>query len=129
MTVGVVEARANSFLNTLRGTNHTAVANVFVKLHTGDPGAAGTANASSETDRPQVTFAAPSGGSMSMTGTAPSWAAWDQGAQAITHISLWDANTAGNFLQSVALSSTVNVVNGNTLTLSALTLSASPVAA
>lgn len=129
MTVGVVEARANSFLNTLRGTNHTAAANVFVKLHTGDPGAAGTANASSETDRPQVTFAAPSGGSMAMTGTAPQWAAWDQGSQAITHITLWDANTAGNFLQSVALSSTVNVVNGNTLTLSALTLSASPVAA
>jgi hypothetical protein len=49
--------------------------------------------------------------------------------ETITHISLWDASSAGNFLDSVALSASKPVTNGDTLTLTTLTLGFTPIAA
>lgn len=120
---------ANKFLDVLGGTNITAPSNVYVKLHTGDPGSAGTSNASANTTRVVVAWAAASGGSKSANATLPSWASWASGSETITHISLWDNISAGNFLWSGALSSSVAVVNGNTLSLTALSVALTPVAA
>lgn len=125
MTAGLASAHANGILNLFRGTNYTGVT-VFVKLHTGDPGSAGTANASAVTTRQQATFNAASGGSMtlsSLTGYSMTT------TETITHISLWDASSAGNFLQSAALTASKNVTNGDTLSLTTLTLTYSPIAA
>lgn len=112
MTVGLSTAHAHGLLNVFRATNYTAVT-PWLRLHTGDPGSAGTANASAETDRKQLTFAAPSAGSMAAS--AVSWAAWDAGTETITHVSIWDASSAGNFLQSGALSASKTVQNSDTL--------------
>jgi len=122
MTVGIAAASANSLLDTLLTTN-------YIKLHTGDPGAAGATAASANTTRVVATFAAASGGSKALNGTLPAWAAWAAGNETITHISIWDAITAGNFKLSVALTTGKAVTNGDTLTLNTLTATLSPIAA
>lgn len=126
MTAGLSASRANSILNVLRNTAYSAIATPFVKLHVGDPGSAGTANAAAVTTRNAITWSAPSGGSMSLstlsafTGTT---------SETITHVSIWDASTAGNFIESWALTASVPIINGSSLTFSAFTLSFSPIAA
>lgn len=126
MTTGVTSTVANNWLNVLRGTTYTGIASVFVKLHTGDPGAAGTSNASALTTRNALTWAAASGGSMALS----SLAAYTMTAtETISHVSVWDASTAGNFLCSGALSVARNVNSGDTLTINTLTASISPIAA
>lgn len=125
MTVGQSSNHINSILNVVRGTSYTAFT-PYVQLHTGDPGANGTANVSSEATRKQPTFAAPSGNSV--TAPAVSWTAWNAGSQTITHVSLWDASTVGNFKLSAALSPSKPVENGDTLNITA-SISQGPAAA
>ena len=59
MTVGLHATNAaNKFLDLLRGTAFTAPSGLYVKLHTGDPGASASANASANTTRVAITFGA-----------------------------------------------------------------------
>src|SRR5690349_9890279 len=105
MTVGLHAVNlANKWLDMLAGTAFTAPTTTAVKLHTGDPGSAGTANASAETTRKALTWSAASAGSKAITTTLPSWTSWSVGTETISHISVWDATSAGNFLFSAALS-------------------------
>jgi hypothetical protein len=129
MTVGISGANlANKVLDGITRTGSFPTAGtLFVKLHTGDPGSAGASNASSVTTRSAATFgSAASGGVGTMTNT-PSWSM--TGTETISHISLWDASTSGNFLWSVALTASKSVSNGDTLNLSSLTLTFTPIAA
>lgn len=125
MTVGISAAFAGSRLNVYRGTNHTGIT-PYVKLHIGDPGANGTANVSAVVTRNAATFNAPSGPSMSLSALA---AFSMTTSETITHISFWDASTAGNFQESAVLTASVPVINGSTLTFSSLTITESPAAA
>lgn len=131
MTVGFHTANlANKWLDMLAGTAFTAPTNTFVKLHTGDPGSAATANVSSVTTRPQLTWSAAASGSKSITTTLPAWTNWaGTNGEVVTHISVWDSSTAGNYLFSVALTASKTVNTGDTLTLSTLSVSLSPLAA
>lgn len=116
---------------TTAGTTFTGVSTgIWVKLHTstGEPGAAGTSNASAEVDRKQISWASASGGSKAMSGTL-SWTSWDVGTETIKYITLWDASTGGNFLWSGQLSSEKTVANGDTLNITSLTIALTPVAA
>jgi hypothetical protein len=129
MAVGLSTANlANKWLDMMGATAFTAPTNVYVKLHTGDPGSAGTSNASGTTTRAVVTWSAASAGSKAMSGTL-SWASWAAGTETISHISIWDNSTAGNFLWSGALAASKTVNNGDTLQITALTLSLTPLAA
>ena len=57
MTVGLATTTlANNWLNMLRQVAFTAPAGTYIKLHTADPGAAGTANPSAVTTRASATF-------------------------------------------------------------------------
>jgi hypothetical protein len=125
MTAGLSAAKAASILNTYRATAYSAVSG-FVKLHTGDPGSAGASAASAVTTRNGITFNAPSGGAMTLLALA-SYAMTT--TETITHISIWDASSAGNFLESWPLTAPVPVINGSTLTFSSFTLSYTPIAA
>jgi hypothetical protein len=126
MTVGLAAATANSYLSVFRNTAYTAIANVYVKLHIGDPGASAASNASAVTTRNAITWAAPSGGSMALSSLSGFSMTT---SETISHISLWDANAAGNFLQSAALSVAQAVINGSTLNFTTFTLAFTPIAA
>lgn len=125
MTAGLSTTRAHAIINTYRGTDYTAVT-PWLKLHTGDPGAAGTSNASAETDRKQLTFAAPSGGSSAATEVL--WEGWDAGSETITHASIWSASTAGTFQESFALAASKAVANSDDLGI-VVTVAFTPIAA
>lgn len=132
MAVGVSTTNtANPWLDCIRagGATRTVVAGTFVRLHTADPGAAGaTAGAVGSATRVAVTQSAPSGGAMAQNGTAPVWTNGGT-SETITHVSVWDASTAGNFLYSAALSASQAWVSGNTFTLTSLGVSITPLAA
>jgi len=126
MGAGVSGANvADNWLKVLSGTTFTAPAGVHIKLHTGNPGSAGTANASVETTRKQVDWGAgtPSGQILTAS-SVPSWTAWPVGADAenIQYISAWSAGSGGNFLFSGQLSVAKTVNTNDTLTLSTLTV-------
>lgn len=129
MVVGLNTSNlANKVLDHLRGgTAWTQPSALYVKVHLGDPGSAGTANASAVTTRSQATFSAASSGAIALTGTNPSWSM--TATETVTHVSVWDASTSGNFLWSAALSASKAVVNGDTLTLTSLGFSLAPLAA
>lgn len=130
MTVGLAGTTlANKWLDMLSATAFTAPAGAFLKLHTADPGSAGaTAAAVGDATRKSITYAAASAGSKSMNGTAPVWTNGGT-SETISHISSWDASSAGNFLFSAALTASQAWVSGNTFTLNTLTVSFSPIAA
>lgn len=132
MTVGVSTVNtANAWLNCIRsgGATRTVVAGTFVALHTADPGASGATAASvGDATRKTVAQSAASGGSMAISGTAGPWTNGGT-SETITHVSVWDAVSGGNFLYSAALSASQAWASGNTFTLNGLTVSISPLAA
>lgn len=113
MAVGLAPATANSILNSLcRATAWTPPAAVWIKLHVGDPGAAGTSNPAVETDRIQATFGSgASGGSIANT-AALTWTAVG-GTEDYTHYSAWDASTSGTFLFSGLVTANAVTINDN----------------
>ena len=129
MTVGLSAVNtADKLLNTIGRTGTTFTAGVlYIALHTADPGATAATAASAVTTRYAVTFSASSAGSMALTSMGGTWSM--TATETISHISLWDASTAGNFLWSVALTTSKSVINGDTLSLSSLTLAFTPIAA
>ena len=130
MAVGLKDVDfANKVLNhMLRAVASTAPAGNFVKLHTADPGASATNAPSANTTRVSVTFSAASAGSCAASNT-PTWASWASGSETLSHISVWDASTAGLFLYSAALTVAKAITNGDTFTLTSLTVALTPLAA
>lgn len=68
----------------------------WVKLHIGDPGAAGTTNAATETTRKQATWAATGVDGVVENSNALTWTSI-AGSQDATHFTAWTASTAGSF--------------------------------
>lgn len=108
------DAVANSWLDALcRGTAYDNDGGVWVKLHLGDPGSAGTSNAAVETTRKQVTFGAGAASRAISNTAAVEWTNVST-SETYTHVSLWDASTNGNFLGRDDLSSSAAVTAGDT---------------
>lgn len=132
MTLGLSSgAVVTPFLNALRGSAAWSAipSGLYVKLHVGDPGVAGaTTPAVGSATRVIVTLAAPSGNAIALTGTSPSWTNGGT-SETLTHVSIWDAITAGNFLWSAVLTASQAWASGNTFTLTSLGVSLAPVAA
>lgn len=130
MAVGLSTANlANLWLDTLGGAAATPGTTLYAKLHTGDPGSAGTSNASSVTTRVALAWAAASGGSKAINNT-PSWASWaGTSPETVTHVSVWDASTAGNFRYSFALTTSKTMTTGDTLNLTSHSFALTPLAA
>jgi hypothetical protein len=132
MTAGLAPSLVSGWLNTLRtaGAAYGPVAGTFAQLHTGDPGAAGTANISvGSTTRNSFTFAASASGSALALSGAPG--AWTNGgtSETLTHLSVWTASTAGTLLFSVALTASKAWASADSFTLTTLTTSLTPQAA
>lgn len=132
MTDGLSSANvANKWLAILQaGTAFaSAPAALWFKLHTASPGSAGaTAGAVGSATRVTAPYAAPSAGSISQTGTNPSWTNGGT-TETLTDISVWDASSAGNFLFSFALTASQAWVNTNTFTMTSYSLALTPIAA
>ena len=116
MAVGLAVGQANGILDALlRSVAYSDPAEVWIKLHTGDPGAAGTSNAAANTTRVQATFAAASGGASTTTADLE----WTNvpNAETYSHISAWSASAAGTFLFSDALNTSRTVAIGDNFTI------------
>lgn len=123
MAVGLSAATANALLDALgNATNYTADSEVWVKLHTADPGSAGTANAATETTRKQASFGAASGGSMT-NDSALTWTSI-AGSEDATHFSAWSASTNGTFRFSGTITANAYTAGDTyTVAIGALTVS------
>jgi hypothetical protein len=98
MATGMSANLANSLLNALGNNTAFAVTSVYVQLHIGDPGTAGTANTATETTRKAVSFAGASAGSIASDADVT----WTNisGSQDATFFTAWDGLTGGSFLFS-----------------------------
>ena len=126
MATGLSAYLANALLDSVGNATSFSVANVYVKLHVGDPGANGTANAATETTRKACSFAAASGGSIS-SDAAISWTNI-AGSQNATYFTAWDNATTGNFLFSGTMTGNAYTA-GDTFTIPSGSLTASLVVA
>lgn len=131
MAVGLDEVNVlNAWLDGLcRSVSYSDPASFNVKLHTGDPGDAGTANAFGDTTRKAATFSAAANGSI----TTSADLAWTNlsASGTLTHVSFWSDVSAGVFLGSDNLETSRAVQSGDNFTISAgnLTIAITPVAA
>lgn len=107
MATGISSYLADELLDAVGNNSSFAVGAVYVKLHTGDPGANGTSNAATETTRKAASFGASSAGTL----TSDADITWTNiaGSQDATFFTAWDNVSAGNFLFSGS-------INGNAYT-------------
>lgn len=130
MATGIAVASANAILNAYcRNVSWTQPAAFWLKLHIGDPGAAGASNAAANTTRVQATFSAASGGSIT-TSADINWTSVPN-AETYSHWSGWDAAAAGNFLGSddLAVARTVAVGDNFSILAGQLTIPITVIAA
>lgn len=107
------EATRNAMLDAYAsGTDYGGNASVYVKLHLGDPGAAGTNNAATETTRQLVSWAAASAGSKASNADTE-WTSVST-TETYTHVSFWTASSGGTFLGSDDLSASAAMTAGQT---------------
>jgi hypothetical protein len=102
-------------------TSFTMPSNVYLKLHTGDPGEDCTSNAAAETSRKETAWASAASGSIATSATVE-WVNVST-TETYTHWSMWDNSTSGNPLWSGALSASAAVTAGDTFQITSLTLS------
>jgi len=95
--------------------------NVYVKLHTADPGEAATSAAATEATRKVAAWSAAASGAIATSATLE----WTNVSttETYSHWSLWDDVTAGNALWTGALSTSAAVTAGDTFQITTLTLS------
>lgn len=122
MATGLSNYLCNSILNAVGNNTSLAVAVPYVKLHVGDPGSAGTANAATETTRKAISFAVASAGAIASDADI-SWTNIS-GSQDATHFTVWDDVSAGNFLFSGSVTAGAFTA-GDTYTITSGNLSAS----
>ncbi len=103
---------------------YTAPTTLYVKLHTGDPGEAGTSNAATETTRQASSWTGPASSGAVSTDADIVWTSVST-TETYSHISVWDHATAGNHIWYGALDASKAVTSGDTFTIASgdLTLS------
>ena len=104
---------ANSWLDAVCRATAYSEAAVWVQVHLGDPGSAGTANLAANTTRVQATFGTNATGRAISNTAVVEWTTVPN-TETYTWISLWDASTTGNFLGRDDLSSSAAVTAGDT---------------
>lgn len=104
MALGLSATVSNDFLEWLFNASAMATAPSvpWIQLHTGDPGASGTANVAGNATRKDLSAAMGTAASGAITNTAA--ITWTTGevdtSEDYTHWSIFDASSAGNFLLS-----------------------------
>ena len=105
----------------LNRTAHPAV--LYAKGHLGNPGPDGLLNAAAETRRLAITLDTAAAGAVTNAGTSTITLAAD--SEDWTHLSLWDASSAGNPWWILALPAPLSIAAGATIGFDAGALSLS----
>jgi hypothetical protein len=108
----------NKLLDHLLGkASYTMPTTTYFKLHLGDPGEDGSANAAANTTRQAASWNVASTG----TSTLASDITWTSvpNTETIAWVSLWDASSGGNCLAIFQLSSSAALTAGDNFTLTA----------
>lgn len=115
MATGMSVYLANQLLDAVHNADAFSVVSTFLKLHVGDPGAAGTSNPAGETTRKAVSWGAAASGAVE-NDAAITWTGYST-SEDPTHWTLWDTvgPAGGNFLESGTFV-TPPLVAGDTLT-------------
>lgn len=124
MAVGTTQYLNNAWLNTIKstGTSFNVAGSIYVQLHTGNPGTAGATAVSSTTTRQTITFTTATTGVLNSS-SSPSWTSWaGTNGEVVSHVSFWDATSAGNCLWTAQLSASKTINTGDTFTLSSCSL-------
>lgn len=110
-------AEKNRLLNATAGHTTATATDMWVQLHTGSPGAAGTNNVSTAGVRIQAIFGnAASGGTISNTGTVTFPAiSVTPAVETLTHVSVWSASSGGDFKGADAISFVADIEDGDDL--------------
>jgi hypothetical protein len=112
----------NKILDHLAGvTTWTKPTNVYIQLHTADPGENGTENAAGYSARQLSSWNAAANGSISLSSSID-WPNVNT-TETYTHWSVWDAEVSGNCLWTGALTANVAIVSGESFQITSLTLS------
>lgn len=104
MALGLSATIANDFLEWIFNASATSAAptNIWIQLHTADPGASGTTAVAGNATRKDLTAAMGTAASGAITNTSA--ITWTTGevdtSEDYTHWALFDASTAGTFLLS-----------------------------
>jgi len=131
MATGLAASVAQAILDALcRSVAWSEPAAFYCKLHTGDPGAAGTANAFGDTTRKVATFAAAASDGTITTSADMNWTNVSA-AGTVSHVSFWDAVSGGAFIGSDDLATARTLAIGDNFTILAgdADLSLAPIAA
>lgn len=131
MTTGLSSATAQGILNELCNAGSWTIPTSFwVKLHLGDPGAAGASNAASNTTRQSASFSSAAAAGTITTSADVTWTSVSA-TESYSHVSFWDASTGGNLLATDNLEATRGVTAGDNFTIVAgdIDISLSPIAA
>lgn len=118
MADGLPSGIANAILNSvLNDVAFTAYGPVFIQLHTGAPGAAGTTNIATNSTRQSCGsnpgWSTPSGGAAT-NANAITWLAVST-TETYTHFTVWSASSSGVFIGSGSVTNGA-VVAGNDFT-------------
>lgn len=118
MSAGLSTTVANAALGTITGTDMA-----YAQLHTADPGSAGTTGVSSVTTREAVTWGSAASAAIAAS-NEPAWTSWaGSNGESDTYITLWSGPTSGTFGCSIALSASVVMDTGDSLTLTGVSIS------
>jgi hypothetical protein len=131
MAVGLAPAIAQSILDALcRSVVWAEPAAFYIKLHTADPGVAGATAAFGDATRKAVTFSAAAADGTITSSADVNWTNVSA-AGTVTHVSFWDASSAGTFLGSddLAVSRTLAIGDNFTILAGDVDLSLTPIAA
>jgi hypothetical protein len=104
-----------AILNAVFNNTSLVVAQPYVKLHLSDPGEDGTGGPAVEATRKSLSVAAAASGAV-VSDADLTWTNVST-TETYSHVSVWDASTAGNCLWSGALTTPKAVTAGDTFTI------------
>lgn len=132
MAIGLSSANfADAILDALSTGTATLICS-HVRMHTADPGSAGTTGVATViTGTQALTWSTKTGTdprSRPIGATFPSWTG-SGGTQTISHLSVWGESGATTFRFSAVLAASKSVAASDTFTLNSLSISYTPIAA
>lgn len=131
MATGLGSGTVAAILNAMCNSGATFQYTTFwVKLHTGDPGAAGTTNAATNTTRQLASFSSATAAGANTTVNDITWTSVST-TESYSHVSFWTASSGGTLIATDNLEVTRGLTAGDNFTIATgdIDITLTPVAA